>query len=74
MQTKGNITIPKSVRVAMGLTKNSLVRMKVDKGRLIMESVRTLPYPVRSYTPSEVEAFFKLDEKETKKLKAKGIL
>jgi hypothetical protein len=48
--------------------------MKKEKGRLIVEAVRTLSYPVRAYKDKELKGFFDLDEKETKKLKAKGLL
>ena len=68
------MTIPKSFREVLGFGEDELVRMKQEKGKLVIEKVRTLPYPARSYKDSELEEFFKLDEKETKKLKAKGLL
>lgn len=74
IQSKGNLTIPKSLRDALGFVENELVRMKKEKGRLIVEAVRTLSYPVRAYKDKELKGFFDLDEKETKKLKAKGLL
>jgi len=74
VQPRGNLTIPKKLRKSVGIEKNSLVRIVKDKGRLIIEPVRAIPYPVRSYTDKEIEEFVKLDAKETKKLKSKGLL
>ena len=74
IQDKGLITIPKPYRDKLGLKKNELVRVKKNRGRIIIEPIRILPYPVRSYTDSEIKKFLKLDEKESKKLKAKGLL
>lgn len=74
IQPKGLLTIPKSLRVKLGFVENSLVRVKEEKGRLIMEAVRTLPYPVRSYTDDEIKGFLKLDEKQSKELKKKGLI
>lgn len=74
IQNKGLITIPKSLRDYLKLKTNSLVRMRKNKGSIIIEPVRTLPYPIRSYTDSELDSFFKLDEKESKKLKKEGLL
>lgn len=74
IQPKGLVTIPKKFRQELGFKENSLVRIKEEKGRLVMEAVRTLSYPVRSYTDSEIDQFLKLDKKETRQLKKKGLL
>jgi len=74
VQNKGLITIPKRFRNKLGLKTNSLVRMRENKGSVIIEPIRTLPYPVRSYTDSELDSFFKLDEQESKKLKKESLL
>lgn len=74
VQTKGLITIPKDFRDELGFEESSLARVKKEKGRLILEPVRALPYPVRSYTKKEVEKFVKEDKKETKALKNKSLL
>lgn len=74
VQPRGNLTIPKKLRKSIGIDKNSLVRVIRDKGRLIIEPVRALPYPVRSYKDKEIDEFVKLDAKETRKLKSKGLL
>ena len=73
IQAKGLITIPKRLRRDLGFTENSLARFKKEKGRLIIEPVRTLPYPVRSYTDQEVEEFLRLDAKESPTLKKKKV-
>ena len=58
----------------MGFEESNLARLKQEKGRLILEPVRTLNYPVRSYTDKELEEFIKLDKEESKKLRKKGLL
>lgn len=73
IQNKGVLTIPKKLRVG-SFEDNSLVRIKKEKGRLIIEQVRTLPYPTRSYTDEEVESFLVLDKVDTKELKKKGLI
>lgn len=74
IQPKGLMTIPKKFRQQLSLEENSLVRMKEEKGRLIIEAVRTLPYPVRSYSEDEIDEFIMLDNKESNQLKKKGLL
>ena len=74
LQPKGLLTIPKKFREGLGFTENNLVRLKADRGRLIVEPVKTLPYPVRTYTDRNLEEFFALDDEESKQLKAKGFL
>lgn len=71
---KGLITIPKKFRQNLGLEENGLARIKQDTGRLIVEPVRTLPYPVRSYTDAEIDEFLKLDAQQSQQLKKKGLL
>lgn len=73
IQPKGLITLPKKLRAGL-FEDNSLARIKRDKGRLVIEPLRTLPYPVRSYTSKEVDEFLKLDDAETKQLKKKGFI
>lgn len=65
MQPKGLVTIPKKLRDIVGMAENDLVRVRTDRGRLVLEPVRTLPYKVRSYTDDELQEFLDLDEKET---------
>ena len=74
IQAKGLITLPKEYREELGLEENGLVRVRKRKGKIVIEPVRILPYPVRSYTRKEIEEFLKLDEKESKRLKKKGLL
>lgn len=66
IQPKGLFTIPKKFRVGL-FEENGLARVIKEKGRLIVEPVRTLNYPVRSYTDEEVKEFLNLDASETKK-------
>jgi len=74
LQPKGLITIPKKVRTSLNFEENQLLRLKQEKGRLIIEPVRTLPYPVRTYSSKNISQFISLDEKQTKDLKTKNIL
>ena len=74
LQPKGLLTIPKKIREKLGFSENNLMRLKADRGRLIVEPVKTLPYPVRTYSDQELKEFFALDDEESKKLKAKGLL
>lgn len=74
LQPKGLITIPKKFRDELGFAENTLIRVRKEKDRLVMEPVRALPYKVRSYTNEEIEEFFKLDEEESKELKKKKLL
>lgn len=74
IQPKGVMTIPKKFREALGISDNSVVRIKKDKGRLTIEPVRTLLYPVRSYTDTEIDEFLTLDMSETKKLKKRKLI
>ncbi|OGG20936.1 hypothetical protein A3D03_04235 [Candidatus Gottesmanbacteria bacterium RIFCSPHIGHO2_02_FULL_40_13] len=71
---KGIMTIPKKFREALGFEENGLARIRQDKGKLVLEPVRTLPYPVRTYTKEEVEKFTALDKKESTMLRKKKLL
>lgn len=74
IQPRGLFTIPKKLRTTLRLFENSLVRVKSEKGRLVVEPVRTFPYPVRSYTEEDIKQFIELDKKESEVLKKKGII
>lgn len=74
IQSRGVLTIPKRMRKKLFWGEGDLVKIIVKKGRLILEPVRILPYQVRGYTDKEVRSFLKQDEKETKRLRKKGIL
>lgn len=74
VQPKGVLTIPKKIRDAMGIVGRGLVRMRADAGKLTIEPLRTLPYPVRHYTDKELAEFIAFDEEEGKELRRKGII
>ena len=74
IQPKGVITIPKKFRESLGLSDNDIIRMKKDKGKITIEPVRTLPYPVRSYTDQEIKEFLELDRSESATLKKRKLL
>jgi AbrB family looped-hinge helix DNA binding protein len=74
IQPKGVITIPKKLREKVGLAEATLAKITKDKGRLIIEPVETLDYPVRRYTKAEVDSFIKLDKRLTKRLRKKSPL
>lgn len=73
LQPRGVFTVPKRLREGL-FGDSGVARIKRVGSRLIIEPVRVLMYPVRSYMDSEIDEFFKLDEEETKKLKAKGLI
>ena len=74
LQPKGLLTIPKKARQAVGFDEDGFVRIRVDRGRILIEPVRVLPYPVRRYTNEEIEKFFALDDKESEELRKKGLI
>lgn len=74
MQPKGLLTIPKRFREELGFEEDSLVRVREEKGRIVLEPVRVLDYPVRSYTKEEINEFLALDRKETRDLKKKKLI
>ncbi len=74
VQPKGLITIPKKMRDAIGLMGRGLVRIRADQGKITVEPVYTLSYPVRHYTDEEIEEFFAFDEEQTRLVRKKGII
>lgn len=62
LQPKGLLTIPVNIRKKYGFNENDFVRIKAIRGKVYLEPVRTLSYPVRSYTDKELEEFFELDK------------
>lgn len=73
LQPRGVFTVPKKLREGL-FDDGGIAKIKRVGSRLVIEPVRTLAYPVRSYTNQELREFFELDEKETKELKAKGLI
>lgn len=73
IQSRGNITIPKPFR-SEGFDEKSYIRMRKMNGKLVLEPVQIVGYPVRKYLNTEVDEFFDLDDKESLKLKKMGIL
>ena len=74
LQPRGLLTIPKKLRKSLGLEENSLLRIRKDQWRLVIEPVRTISYPARSYTDKDLSDFFEFDEEQTKSLKKKNLL
>ena len=73
LQPRGVLTIPKKMRVGL-FDEAGIAKMTRMGRKLIIEPLKTLNYPVRTYTDSELQEFFDLDEKESKKLKNKSLL
>lgn len=71
---KGLITIPAEKRRKLGFMENGLAKISEEDGKLILEPIFTLSYPVRSYTDSEIKEFLEEDKKESKVLKKKKLL
>ena len=72
-QPRGVLTVPKKMREGL-FDEKGIVKMKRVGRKIIIEPVKTLSYPVRSYTDKELQEFFDLDEKESKRLKNKGLI
>lgn len=58
---KGLVTIPKKLRLEVGLGENSLARIKKEGKRLILEPVNIVSYPLRDYSTEEINNFIKED-------------
>jgi len=71
---KGLITIPKKLRQSVGLRENGLARIKKEKGKLVIEPVTVVPYPVRTYSDEEIKEFLETDRKEGLELKKMKLL
>ncbi len=74
LQQKGLITIPKKMRDELNIDENDFLRLKKEKGKIIIEPVRTLPYPIRSYSAKEIDEFIAFDKEETKTLRKKKLI
>jgi hypothetical protein len=70
IQPRGNFTIPRKLRTE-GFEENNYIRIQKFNGKIILEPVQIVGYPVRKYTSSEVDEFFDLDDNESIKLKKK---
>ncbi len=73
LQPRWVFTLPRNLRDGF-FDDNRLAKINRIGRKIIIEPVRTLPYPVRSYTDNEVDEFLELDAKESKELKAKGLI
>lgn len=67
IQARGVLTIPRKLRDE-NFGEDRFVRIKKFAGKLVLEPVTILSYPVRGYTDNEVKEFLKQDEEETKGL------
>lgn len=74
VQPKGLITIPKKLRQDLSINEQSIVKIKREGNKLIIESVRPISYPVRSYSKKEIKKFLTYDATQTKELKKKSLL
>lgn len=73
VQPRWVFTLPKNLRDGF-FDENRLAKISRVGRKIIIEPIRTLSYPVRSYSDNEVDDFFNLDAEETKKIKAKGLI
>ena len=74
IQSKGLLTIPKRFRRELGFDEKSMVRVRKEKNRLVIEPLRVLSYPVRHYTDEDLKDFLEFDRQETRELKKKGLI
>jgi len=58
---KGLVTIPKKLREDVGLEENSLARIKKEGGKLVLEPVSIISYPIHNYSEEEIKVFMKED-------------
>lgn len=73
LQRRGVFTVPKKLRKNL-FEENNLAKISRVGRKLIIEPVRTISYPVRTYTGVEINEFFDLDAKETTSLKKKSLI
>lgn len=73
LQPRGTFTVPKKLREGLFDEKGMAKITRVGR-KLVIEPVRTLPYPVRTYNSNEIDEFLELDDKETKELKKKKLI
>jgi len=52
----------------------TVIKTNTDKGKIPVKPIRTLPYPVRSFSDEELQEWFELDEAEGEELRRKGII
>lgn len=71
---KGLITIPKKFRDEIGLKENTVIKVIKKGNTLVIEPVQTISYPIRTYTKEQIKEFIKLDRKDSRQLKKKGLL
>ena len=64
IQTRGVITIPRKFRDE-NFGENSFVRVRKFSGKLILEPITMLSYPIRKYTGTEVKEFLETDKHES---------
>ena len=69
-QPRGQITLPKRFRDKLGIRPGIPVKVFEDGIGVKVEPMRIVSYPVRSYTDREIQDFFGLDEKESRKTKS----
>jgi AbrB family looped-hinge helix DNA binding protein len=74
VQSKGLITIPKQLRREFKIDEKTIVKIKREGKKITIEPIKTISYPVRSYTKEEVKEFLAYDAAQTKELKKKGLL
>lgn len=73
LRPRGVFTVPKRLREGL-FDENGIAKIKRVGRKLLIEPVKTISYPVRSYEEGELKEFFELDDEESKGLKAKGII
>ena len=67
---RGQVTIPKKIRLEAGVDDGATVVIFTEPGRIILKQVGITPYPTREYTDQEIKQFIK-DDKMDDKLRAK---
>lgn len=68
VQPRGGFTIPRRFRTEE-FESGKYLRLSKIQGKIILEPVQIIGYPVRKYTDNEVGEFFALDDKLSLKVK-----
>jgi len=70
MGPKGVFTLPKALRSRANIADGAYVKAILNSGKITLEPVKMVAYPVREYTDEEVDEFLKEDKKLDSKVAA----
>ena len=62
IRNRGQVTIPKKIRLEAGVDEGANVIIFTEPGRIILKQVGITPFPTREYTDQEIKQFIKDDQ------------